>query len=343
MSLDIEGSIPPFENTKLFGHDEPQAFLANAFKSNRIHHAILLEGEEGIGKATLAFRFANHILNHPEGETAPEVISDPDIESPVYRQIMGGASHNLMHIKCQIDAKTGKQKSAITVDDIRKTGKFFAQTSGSNNWRIAIIDVADDLNRSAANAILKILEEPPKRALFLVLSHSPGRLLPTIRSRCLSLRLRPLSDDDLKAALSNLDALDGLDDSNIAKLLHLSEGSVSRALTVLNYGGAELITLFNDIIDPNTVSERKTVHKLAESMAGKDQDVSYHFLIEHMIHHIMQTAKQAAYNGQLGHSAQLAELSEKLAHHKREADIYNLDKKQTLLTLFSMISLQEKA
>lgn len=96
-------------------------------------------------------------------------------------------------------------KSAITVDEVRRAGKFFSQTSGTGNWRIVIIDPADDMNRSAANAILKILEEPPKRALFLVLSHAPGKLLPTIRSRCLPLRLSPLSDEALAAALSNLD------------------------------------------------------------------------------------------------------------------------------------------
>lgn len=337
MSDVIDGAIPPKENTKLFGHASSESFLASAYKTGKVHHAILLEGPQGIGKATLAFKFANHVLSHPEFEQAPESLADPDEESPVYKQIAGGASHNLMHIKCETDPKTGKVKSAITVDDIRKTGRFFSQTSGSNNWRIAIIDVADDLNRSAANAILKILEEPPKRALFLVLSHSPGRLLPTIRSRCLSIRLKPLEDEQLEAALSHLDALRDLDQDNIKQLLHLSDGSVSRALTVLNYGGAELIQTFNEIIAPNSNVERKTVHKLCESLAARDQDVSYHFFVEHMIGHVMNLAKEAANSAQMQKASQLAELSNQLTNHKLESDTYNLDRKQTLLTLFSMI------
>lgn len=339
MSVDLEGAIPPAENTKLFGHGESEDFLSLAFKTGRIHHAILLEGEQGVGKATLAFRFANHVLNNPETDQAPDHISDPDPQSPVFRQIAGGASHNLMHIKCEVDAKTGKTKSSISVDDIRRTGKFFAQTSGSNNWRIAIIDTADDLNRSAANAILKILEEPPKRALFLVLSNSPARLLPTIRSRCLSLRLKSLNDQDLISALNHLDVLNGLDDKSIGQLLKLSEGSVSRALTILNYGGAELIGHFNEIIAQNSLVERKILHRLAESLAKKDQETSYHFFVDHIITHTMEQAKSMAIAGQIGKASELAELSDKLGQHKAEADTYNLDRKQTLLTLFSMMEI----
>lgn len=337
MSDVIDGAIPAKENTKLFGHGKSEAFLASAYKTGKVHHAILLEGPQGIGKATLAFKFANHVLSHPEFETAPDQLADPDVDSPVYKQIASGASHNLMHIKCETDPKTGKVKSAITVDDIRKTGRFFSQTSGSNNWRIAVIDVADHLNRSAANAILKILEEPPKRALFLVLSHSPGRLLPTIRSRCLSIRLKPLENEPLQNALTHLDALRDLDHDNVKQLLHLSDGSVSRALTVLNYGGAELIQTFNEIIAPNSAVERKTTHKLCETLAGRDQDVSYHFFVEHMIGHVMTMAKNTAFNGHTQKAAELAELSDKLTSHKLESDTYNLDRKQTLLTLFSMI------
>jgi DNA polymerase-3 subunit delta' len=339
MSLELEGAIPPAENTKLFGHKENENFLAAAFKSGRIHHAILLEGEQGIGKATFAFRLANHILNNPDTDQAPDQISDPDPENPIFRQVAGEASHNLMHIKCEVDAKTGKTKSSISVDDIRRTGKFFAQTSGSNNWRIAIIDTADDLNRSAANAILKILEEPPKRALFLVLSNSPGRLLSTIRSRCLSLHIKSLNDQDMVSALNHLDVVNGLDNASIRQLLKLSEGSVSRALTILNYGGAELIGHFNDIIDQDSQADRKTLHKLAESLAKKDQETSYHFLVDHMITHTMEQAKTAANAGQISKAAELAELSEKLNNHKTESDIYNLDRKQTILTLFSMMGI----
>jgi DNA polymerase-3 subunit delta' len=206
----LEGAVPPARNPHLYGHQAAEEFLARSYRSGKGHHAILIEGPEGIGKATLAFRFANHVLSHPDPATAPDHIADPDLNSSVSRQIASGASHNLLHLARPVDEKTGKTKTAITVDEVRRAGHFFSQTSGTGNWRIVIIDPADDLNRNAANAILKILEEPPRRALFLVLSHAPGKLLPTIRSRCQSLRLSPLGDRDLAKALAGLGTpLDG--------------------------------------------------------------------------------------------------------------------------------------
>ncbi|MEK1924647.1 MAG: DNA polymerase III subunit delta', partial [Rhizobium giardinii] len=189
----LDGAVPPAENTRLFGHAEAEHFLAQSYRSGKGHHAILIEGPAGIGKATLAFRFANHVLTHPEPSQAPAELATPDPTAIVSRQIASGASHNLLHLTRPLDDKTGKVKSAITVDEVRRAGKFFSQTSGTGNWRIVIVDPADDLNRNAANAILKILEEPPKRSLFLVLTHAPGKLLPTIRSRCLPLQLKPLA------------------------------------------------------------------------------------------------------------------------------------------------------
>lgn len=113
-----------------------------------------------------------HVLSHPDPAEAPDRLADPDPASIVTRQLATGASHNLLHLKRPVDEKTGRAKAAITVDEVRRAGKFFGQTSGTGNWRIVIIDPADDLNRNAANAILKILEEPPRRSLFLVLTHA---------------------------------------------------------------------------------------------------------------------------------------------------------------------------
>ena len=149
----LEGAIPPERNTVLYGHDPAQDFLANAYRSGRMHHAILIEGAEGIGKATLAYRFAHHVLTHPDPLSAPDRIADPDLDDPIGRQISSGASHNVLHLARPVDEKTGKAKSVITVDEVRRAGKFFGQTSGTGNWRVAIIDPADDLNRNAANAI----------------------------------------------------------------------------------------------------------------------------------------------------------------------------------------------
>ena len=121
----LDGAIAPVSNPHLFGHEAAEAFLARNYRSGKGHHAILIEGPEGIGKATLAFRFANHILRHPDPTGAPEVISDPVPEHPVTRQLASGASHNLLHLSRPVDEKSGRVKTAITVDEVRKLRDFF--------------------------------------------------------------------------------------------------------------------------------------------------------------------------------------------------------------------------
>lgn len=328
----LEGAIPPETNTALFGHDTAQNFLANAYRSGRMHHAILIEGAEGIGKATLAYRFAHHVLSHPDPLNAPDHIADPDPSDTVSRQIAGGASHNVLHLARPVDEKTGKVKSVITVDEVRRAGKFFTQTSGTGNWRIAIIDPADDLNRNAANAILKILEEPPKRSLFLVLSHTPGRLLPTIRSRCLSLRLHPLSPADLDRALAHLGAAAGETDS----IVELSEGSVARALLLRNYGGVDIAEAFVDILERGRLNDREPIYKLAETLAARDRDVAYQFFTELAVDRTQAMAREAGATGDLIEADRLARLSSALKEHFATAAAYNLDRKQTVLHAFSL-------
>ncbi|PWW03833.1 DNA polymerase III delta prime subunit [Hoeflea marina] len=329
----LDGAVAPAENTRLFGHGAAEQFLADAYRSGRMHHALLIEGPEGIGKATLAFRFANHVLSHPDPASAPARMADPDPQSPAFRQIMSGASHNLMHIDRPVDAKTGKAKSVITVDEVRKAARFFGQTSGTGNWRIAIIDPADDLNRNAANAILKILEEPPKRALFFVLSHAPGKLLPTIRSRCLPLRLKPLSEADLGRALGHL----GVPGADPAALSRLSEGSVARALMLINYGGADIANAFDAIFDSGRADDRAAVYAIADTLSARDRDVAYQFFTGHVIDRVRGAAGAAASAGDLGAAAHWAELAGEIVAHFDTAEAYNLDRKQTVLSLFTML------
>ena len=326
----LDGAIAPSENTHLFGHDSAQAFLAQSYRSGKGHHAILIEGPEGIGKATLAFRFTNHVLNHPEPQDAPDALEDPDPASPVFRQIAGGASHNLLHLSRPADAKTGKLKSAITVDEIRRAGKFFSQTSGTGNWRIVIVDTADEMNRAAANAVLKILEEPPKRALFLMLSHAPGKLLPTIRSRCLPLTLRPLSEADLLASLAQLGI--GLDAAIADRVLALSGGSVSQAIKLVNYGGLEILAAFDTVLTQKGPTQRKAMHKLADVVTQKDRETLFSFFTEHLSEHVTHEARSAALAGDVQRAYRLSMLQRAVTDRFATSDAYNLDRKQTVLS-----------
>ncbi len=325
----LDGAIPPQDNMRLFGHAEAEAFLAQSYRSGKGHHAMLIEGPEGIGKATLAFRFANHVLSHPDPASAPETIGDPDPVSAVSRQISGGASHNLLHLSRPVDDKTGKVKTTITVDEVRRAGKFFSQTSGTGNWRIVVIDPADDLNRSAANAILKILEEPPKRALFLVLSHAPGRLLPTIRSRCLPLKLTPLGNDALRMALENL----GVPAGQGSELLAAAKGSVSEALKLLNYGGGEIIEAYRQVLSADGPAARKAMHRLADALSGKDSDTIFGFFLSHIGDDIIERARAAALQGSVGTAERLARLHSETTERLTVSQAYNLDRKQTLITI----------
>ncbi len=326
----LDGAVSPVQNPNLFGHDEALSFLGHAYKSAKSHHAFLIEGPEGIGKATLAFRFAHHILAHPEPEMAPDVIGVPDTEALSYKQVVAGASHNLLHLRRPYDEKAERFKSAITVDEVRRTGRFFGQTSGSQNWRIVIVDAADDLNRSAANAILKMLEEPPKRSLFLVLSHAPGRLLPTIRSRCLPLVLKPLSDDNLMRALESLGL--AIDDDERVHLIQEANGSVSEAIRLINYGGLEILKAIDAVLtDPD--GQRGQMHKISDTLAARDNDALFDLISALLLRRLELAARNSALGGDIEHSAKIANLVSDLRDRLTNASAFNLDKKQMALSL----------
>ncbi len=331
----LDGAIPPAENSELFGHEEARAFLAKAYRTGHMHHALLLEGPQGIGKATLAFALARHILSHPDPATAPEGLDETAPDSGLMRQIASGASHDLLHLTRPVDAKTGRVKTAITVDEVRRAGHFLSQTSGTGNWRIVVVDPADDMNRSAANAILKILEEPPARALFLMISHAPGKLLPTIRSRCMPLRLTPLSDEDLRWGLSHLGLDQGQPPEVLQAVVRLSEGSLSNAILLLRYGGLEIAEAAEQILQDGPATSKQAIHALADTLVARDRETAYEFFTDYMMERIRKAARQAAVDGDLSASERWARLATELAESLTTARVYNLDRKQAVLSLFS--------
>ncbi len=195
----------PRETSVLFGHQEAEQALLESYQSGRIPHAWLIGGAPGIGKATLAYRLARFVLAHPDPKApavqkAPTLALDPD--NPVARRIAAQAQGDLLVLERTINEQTGKLYTVIRVDDVRRTVSFFGSTAGEGGWRIAIVDAVDDLQREGANALLKVLEEPPARTLLLLVSHAPGRELPTIRSRCRRLLLRPLEVADVVRAIA---------------------------------------------------------------------------------------------------------------------------------------------
>jgi DNA polymerase-3 subunit delta' len=242
----IEGFAHPRESFALLGQDAALGRAARALRAGRPPSAWLITGAPGTGKATLAYRIARYLLAYGATATGAEDLSVP-ADHPAARQVMAQSHPGLLVLKRAVNPKTGKLMTVLSVDEIRKLADFFGMTSGAGGWRVAIVDTADDMNDNAANALLKMLEEPPGNAMLLLLSHTPGRLLPTIRSRCQRLDLRPLDDKMVQKALAQ--QLPEMSVSERASLARLSGGSIGAALTLATGDGAALAQEADRLID----------------------------------------------------------------------------------------------
>ncbi|MCK0149339.1 DNA polymerase III subunit delta' [Marivita sp. S6314] len=273
----LDGAPHPRETAQLFGQDAAQADFLQAFTSDRLHHGWLITGPRGVGKATLSWRIARFLLATPLdqddglfGAPPPPTDLEIDPEHPVAHRLLAGSEPGLFALKRPYDDKAKRLKAQITVDEVRKLKNFFALSATDGGRRVVIVDAADDMNVNAANAILKLLEEPPARTTLLLVSHQPSRLLPTIRSRCRELRLDPLSSEDLSRALqaAGIDASDA--DPNA--LAALSGGSIGEAVRLLQQDGLEL---YEDIVKLfSTLPDLSRPHAiaLAESAAGRGKE-----------------------------------------------------------------------
>src|SRR5690606_21066232 len=232
----------PRLTSDLIGQAEAEKQLIRAVESGRMPHAWLITGPRGIGKATLAYRFARFVIAGGGGAgglsgVAPESLAIPP-NHPVFRRIAAGGHADLLTLAPgMIHPDNGKVTQEIVVDHVRRATEFLLMTAAEGGWRVVIVDEAETMNRNAANALLKVLEEPPPRCLILLASGSPGRLLPTIRSRCRMLALRALEDAHVSSLLARYRP--DLGSGERAALIGLAKGSIGRALELADHGGVE--------------------------------------------------------------------------------------------------------
>jgi DNA polymerase III subunit delta' len=339
--VEPEITVPhPRETTALFGHREAERALLNAYRSGRIPHAWLIGGGQGIGKATLAYRMARFVLAHRNplaGEVQRAETLAVDASDPVTRHVAAGAHGSLLTLERTLNDK-GVMRSVITVDETRETISFFGSTAAVEGWRVCIVDTVDELNPNASNALLKILEEPPRQSLFLLVTHAPARVLPTIQSRCRKLPLRPLAVEDVIGAAANAANI-AIDDPALAEAAEASEGSVSRALTLLGGDALKLHQRTAALLATLPRVDPRELHALGEALGGSDRVALAAFIdsVDRWVGERLRADGGNA-NANLPRLARLAEVWEKINRAARDTAEYNLERKPLVFSVFGLLA-----
>ncbi|WP_296745475.1 DNA polymerase III subunit delta' [Mesorhizobium sp.] len=333
----LDGVPEPSETPRLIGHAQAANVLTAAYRAGKLPHALILAGPLGIGKATLAFHLAHHLLKYPDFTTAPETLAIPDVSSSLFRQIATGAHPGVLHLTRPANDKTKSFKTVLTVDEIRRVNRFLSMTSHDGSYRVVIVDPADDMNTNAANALLKNLEEPPARTLFILIVHAPGSLLPTIRSRCQMVRLAPLATDELMTVLEGVEPPPPDDPAACAALAERAGGSARNAILLTQYGGLEIAGALDTLVTARK-PEIAAAHRLAEAVAGRDQAIQFDIFNRRALDLLSAAASEAALAGDLGRAKTLSEAWHEALNTISEAETYNLDKKQHALTMIDRLN-----
>ncbi len=273
--------------TALIGHEAAERMFLAALHSGRMPHAWLITGPKGVGKATLAFRMARALLAAPAAEAGtaglfgdapkPAATLDMDADLAVFRRVAELTHSDFRLLRRSLTDK-GKLRGEIVIEDVRAAIDFLRLTPAEGAWRVLIVDSADELNRNAANALLKILEEPRPRTVLILVSHAPGRLLPTIRSRCRRLALAPLSDaamtEALQARAPDLDAADR------ALIATLAEGSLGHALNLIESDALGLFREVAALLVQWPRFDTAALHKLADKVTARGGERSFEMAAE---------------------------------------------------------------
>ena len=335
----------PRENHRLFGHESVEAALHDAFNAGRLHHSLLFAGPRGIGKATLAFRLARFLLKSEAsgllGLDAPAANGfDMSTDDPVFRQVAAGGHPALRVVERSRNPDTGKVARDITVSDIRGLSEFFRMTTVAGGWRVAIVDPAEAMNKNAANALLKILEEPPDLSVIVLVSHVPGRLLPTIRSRCHAVQMSAPPREGLASALGGF-ALSPPDE-DLAMLAKLASGSVGEAITLLQLDGLSMYRDICELMDRRGGGFDRELDAFGDKLSRNGQDEAFDLFIRLMPRAIGDRIATAARNGASPHIGgeldRWLDVWEKVRVLLAQAGGLGLDRKHVILNAFLHVS-----
>ena len=338
-TMDRANEIPhPRGQRALIGHERAELAVLEALRSHRLGHAWLISGPAGIGKATFAYRVARFLLADTSAFERAITASSLDValSDPAAKRIAARAHPDLFVLERTV-GKTGKLRNEIIVDDARRAISFLQATSGQGAWKVLIVDVADELNHNAANALLKIIEEPPGQSLVLLLANVAMRVPATIRSRCRMLQLSPLTETQIVEVVRNLPVGSSESEAAITAAAALANGSAQRALRLLEEQAAIFATLTLEALEAPAALRRASCQKLLTKLGPRTEGASYDIVFDTLFDWL-----QARAISQVGHSTVHAQAAARLwiriDSRKREADIYNLDKRALVLTSLNEVA-----
>jgi len=348
------------ENGDLQGHESVEKNLIDILNSGSVPHAMMFAGPEGIGKSLMAYRLARHVLKHGVGNDGQDSLFGEtpaavetfqmDPADPVFRQVASGGHPDMMVVERPMDDRKGEQKSSVDVDSARKVVPFLRMTaSGDNGWRVVIVNDADTMNRNAQNAILKILEEPPPRALLILIVHRAGAMLPTIRSRCRMINFAPLPDNIVLDLMARHDP--SLNKTDAAALATMAEGRIGAAIRLLDEGGLESVQAVLNLLGEWPEWDWVRIHQSADTLGRMGQETAYRGF-ENIMMWTVQRLTFAKARGlddpgapltaeplrrMLAHYSldEWLEICEKLRDHFSQIQIANLDRRQGVLAAFA--------
>jgi DNA polymerase III subunit delta' len=296
--------MEPPENPEFIDESAAERALLESACSGRLAHAWLLTGPRGVGKATLAYRFARFLL--AGGDQGPaRLFGDPpanlylDPGHPTFRRVASASHSDLRCLVRSINPDTGKLRGEIIVEDLRKAVASLRLTPSDGGWRVVIVDGAEEMNRNAQNALLKVLEEPPASAVLLLVSHAPGRLLPTIRSRCRRLELRPLSSASVAQLIGK--HMPDLPEADRRLAARLAEGSVGQALSILDAGGIELYLDLGGLLSKLPAIDSVALHRQADRLSRSGEEEAYRMAVDLLLGWLARMIRICAggYGGEL--------------------------------------------